>query len=114
MAYPFLNSGPQFPHLSKKTCPVPCLCLCRVPYQVFPLPALSRKQRTVLVVCGPEQNGAVGLVCARHLRVFVSNRDAFSFPGLPPTLSLQKLLSPLDVSELAPGRVCCLVPRSGG
>uniref|UniRef100_A0A2K6SR73 YjeF N-terminal domain-containing protein 3 n=1 Tax=Saimiri boliviensis boliviensis TaxID=39432 RepID=A0A2K6SR73_SAIBB len=38
--------------------------------KAFPLPALSRKQRTVLVVCGPEQNGAVGLVCARHLRVF--------------------------------------------
>ncbi|XP_040300981.1 yjeF N-terminal domain-containing protein 3 isoform X1 [Herpailurus yagouaroundi] len=38
--------------------------------KVFPLPTLSRKQRTVLVVCGPEQNGAVGLVCARHLRVF--------------------------------------------
>ncbi|XP_030743902.1 yjeF N-terminal domain-containing protein 3 [Echinops telfairi] len=38
--------------------------------KVFPLAALSRKQRTVLVVCGPEQNGAVGLVCARHLRVF--------------------------------------------
>ncbi|XP_059552065.1 yjeF N-terminal domain-containing protein 3 isoform X2 [Myotis daubentonii] len=26
--------------------------------KVFPLPALSRKQKTVLVVCGPEQNGA--------------------------------------------------------
>ncbi|XP_027404204.1 yjeF N-terminal domain-containing protein 3 isoform X1 [Bos indicus x Bos taurus] len=38
--------------------------------QVFPLPALPRKQRTALVVCGPEQNGAVGLACARHLRVF--------------------------------------------
>ncbi|KAM9685381.1 LOW QUALITY PROTEIN: yjeF N-terminal domain-containing protein 3 [Trichechus inunguis] len=38
--------------------------------KVFPLAALSRKQRTVLVVCGPEQNGAVGLVCARHLQVF--------------------------------------------
>uniref|UniRef100_A0A8C2N042 YjeF N-terminal domain-containing protein 3 n=1 Tax=Cricetulus griseus TaxID=10029 RepID=A0A8C2N042_CRIGR len=36
----------------------------------FPLSLLSRKQRTVLVVCGPEQNGAVGLACARHLRVF--------------------------------------------
>lgn len=41
-----------------------------VPCQVFPLPALPRKQRTALVVCGPEQNGAVGLACARHLRVF--------------------------------------------
>ncbi|KAM7241613.1 hypothetical protein CapIbe_006084 [Capra ibex] len=38
--------------------------------KVFPLPALPRKQRTALVVCGPEQNGAVGLACARHLRVF--------------------------------------------
>uniref|UniRef100_A0A8C2P066 NADH dehydrogenase [ubiquinone] 1 alpha subcomplex subunit 13 n=1 Tax=Capra hircus TaxID=9925 RepID=A0A8C2P066_CAPHI len=39
-------------------------------WKVFPLPALPRKQRTALVVCGPEQNGAVGLACARHLRVF--------------------------------------------
>ncbi|XP_036022474.1 yjeF N-terminal domain-containing protein 3 isoform X2 [Onychomys torridus] len=38
--------------------------------KAFPLSSLSRKQRTVLVVCGPEQNGAVGLACARHLRVF--------------------------------------------
>lgn len=48
--------------------------LCCAMSQAFPLPSLSRKQRTVLVVCGPEQNGAVGLACARHLRVFVSNR----------------------------------------
>lgn len=26
-------------------------------------------------MCGPEQNGAVGLVCARHLRVFVSSKN---------------------------------------
>ncbi|XP_048686826.1 yjeF N-terminal domain-containing 3 isoform X1 [Caretta caretta] len=38
--------------------------------KVFPLPSLPRKQPTVLVVCGPDQNGAIGLVCARHLRVF--------------------------------------------
>ncbi|XP_071885280.1 yjeF N-terminal domain-containing protein 3 isoform X3 [Anas platyrhynchos] len=36
----------------------------------FPLPSLPRKQPTVLVVCGPAQNGAIGLVCARHLRIF--------------------------------------------
>ncbi|XP_019497608.1 PREDICTED: yjeF N-terminal domain-containing protein 3 isoform X5 [Hipposideros armiger] len=60
--------------------------------KVFPLPALSRKQRTVLVVCGPEQNGAVGLVCARHLRVFVQLiNDAYGLvvdavlgPGVEP------------------------------
>jgi len=28
----------------------------------------------VLVVCGPGFNGAVGLVCARYLRIFVSTR----------------------------------------
>ncbi|XP_015155601.2 yjeF N-terminal domain-containing protein 3 isoform X1 [Gallus gallus] len=38
--------------------------------KAFPLPSLPRKQPTVLVVCGPAQNGAIGLVCARHLRVF--------------------------------------------
>ncbi|XP_032447601.1 yjeF N-terminal domain-containing protein 3 isoform X2 [Lynx canadensis] len=60
--------------------------------KVFPLPTLSRKQRTVLVVCGPEQNGAVGLVCARHLRVFVQLiNDAYGLvvdavlgPGVEP------------------------------
>ncbi|XP_072560509.1 yjeF N-terminal domain-containing 3-like [Paramormyrops kingsleyae] len=38
--------------------------------RAFPLSSLSKKQPTVLVVCGPEQNGAVGLVCARHLHIF--------------------------------------------
>ncbi|XP_074206438.1 yjeF N-terminal domain-containing protein 3 isoform X1 [Camelus bactrianus] len=54
--------------------------------KVFPLPAVSRKQRTVLVVCGPEQNGAVGLVCARHLRVFEYEPTIFY-----PTRSLDPL-----------------------
>lgn len=40
--------------------------------QAFPLSSLSKKQPTLLVVCGPEQNGSIGLVCARHLRIFVS------------------------------------------
>ncbi|XP_062966145.1 yjeF N-terminal domain-containing protein 3 [Cynocephalus volans] len=54
--------------------------------KVFPLPALSWKQRTVLVVCGPEQNGAVGLVCARHLQVFEYEPTIFY-----PTCSLDLL-----------------------
>ncbi|NXC22921.1 YJEN3 protein, partial [Corythaeola cristata] len=33
----------------------------------FPLPSLPRKQPTVLVVCGPAQNGAIGLVKTRSL-----------------------------------------------
>ncbi|XP_049644327.1 yjeF N-terminal domain-containing protein 3 [Suncus etruscus] len=54
--------------------------------KVFPLPMLSRKQRTVLVVCGPEHNGAVGLVCARHLRMFEYEPTIFY-----PTRSLESL-----------------------
>ncbi|XP_006885920.1 PREDICTED: yjeF N-terminal domain-containing protein 3 [Elephantulus edwardii] len=55
-------------------------------WKVFPLTAFSRKQRTVLVVCGPEQNGAVGLVCARHLRVFEYEPTIFY-----PTRSMDQL-----------------------
>ncbi|XP_053153105.1 yjeF N-terminal domain-containing protein 3 isoform X2 [Hemicordylus capensis] len=38
--------------------------------KVFPLRSLPKKQPTLLVICGCEQNGAIGLACARHLRVF--------------------------------------------
>uniref|UniRef100_A0A674H0Y4 ApoA-I-binding protein 2 n=2 Tax=Taeniopygia guttata TaxID=59729 RepID=A0A674H0Y4_TAEGU len=38
--------------------------------KAFPLPSLPRRQPTLLVACGPAQNGAIGLVCARHLRSF--------------------------------------------
>lgn len=87
-SFPLL--GPQFPHLSKGEFRAPCLWLCYAPCQVFPLPALSRKQRMVLVVCGPEQNGAVGLVCARHLRMFVSSKDPLGLQGHTLTPSQQK------------------------
>ncbi|XP_041698545.1 yjeF N-terminal domain-containing 3 [Coregonus clupeaformis] len=35
----------------------------------FPLSSLKRHP-TVLVICGPSQNGCIGLACARHLRMF--------------------------------------------
>ncbi|KAI4894184.1 hypothetical protein NFI96_017880 [Prochilodus magdalenae] len=38
--------------------------------KAYPLSSLSKKQPTVLVICGPDQNGCIGLVCARHLRIF--------------------------------------------
>ncbi|TWW57731.1 YjeF N-terminal domain-containing protein 3 [Takifugu flavidus] len=37
--------------------------------KAYPLSSLGKKQPTVLVICGPEQNGSIGLVCARHLRI---------------------------------------------
>ncbi|TKS74723.1 YjeF N-terminal domain-containing protein 3 [Collichthys lucidus] len=38
--------------------------------KAYPLSSLAKKQPTVLVICGPDQNGSIGLVCARHLRMF--------------------------------------------
>jgi len=40
--------------------------------QSYPRESLTKSKGTVLVVCGPGFNGAVGLVCARYLRIFVS------------------------------------------
>lgn len=50
----------------------PYLSLPLSVHQAYPLSTLAKKQPTVLVICGPDQNGSIGLVCARHLRMFVS------------------------------------------
>ncbi|XP_067110103.1 yjeF N-terminal domain-containing 3-like [Osmerus mordax] len=38
--------------------------------KAFPLGSLEKRQATVLVICGPGQNGCIGMACARHLRMF--------------------------------------------
>ncbi|KAM9439387.1 yjeF N-terminal domain-containing 3-like [Clarias gariepinus] len=38
--------------------------------KAFPLSTLGKRQPTILVVCGPDQNGCIGLACARYLRLF--------------------------------------------
>ncbi|XP_077331557.1 yjeF N-terminal domain-containing protein 3 [Lithobates pipiens] len=38
--------------------------------KVYPLKTLPKKQPTVLIICGSEENGAIGLVCARNLRTY--------------------------------------------
>lgn len=69
----FLLKIPFIPHCLAFSFQTSCVS-DRLPlsHQAYPLSSLTKKQPTVLVICGPEQNGSIGLVCARHLRMFVS------------------------------------------
>ncbi|NXK84037.1 YJEN3 protein, partial [Amazona guildingii] len=84
---------------------------CHVPVspQAFPLPSLPRKQPTVLVVCGPAQNGAIGLVCARHLRIFDYEPTIF-YPKRSPDPLYQDFTTQcekMDIPNLLPTLCVC-------
>ncbi|KYO25670.1 yjeF N-terminal domain-containing protein 3 [Alligator mississippiensis] len=67
--------------------------------KAFPLATLPRKQPTVLVVCGPEKNGAIGLVCARHLRVFEYEPTIF-YPKRSPTPEYQDFTTQCEKMDI--------------
>ena len=51
--------------------------------QAYPKEVLTKEKGAILVCCGPGNNGGDGLVCARHLKLFVSLFSPVHVRSLP-------------------------------
>lgn len=67
--------------------------------KVYPKTKLTKGKGSILVCCGPGKNGAEGLVCARHLKLF-GYRPTVFYPMPPGKQLFQKLATQCEKTDI--------------
>ncbi|XP_063137676.1 NAD(P)H-hydrate epimerase isoform X1 [Rattus norvegicus] len=83
--------------------------------KAYPPTSMSKSPPTVLVICGPGNNGGDGLVCARHLKLFGYQPTIYypKRPNKPLFTGLVTQCQKMDIPFLGemPPEVCGLMPH---